>query len=184
MKVLNYLRARIRKFLFEEIWLEDYVRLGMKIGYNCSIQPGVVFDYSHCWLIKIGNNVTIAPNAYLLAHDASTKRLNGFTKVGSINIKDNVFIGARAIIMPGVTIGENSIVAAGSIVTKSVPDGCVVGGNPAKFITDTKSYKERNEGLLSSSYIYDSKYTLKGNVPKIYKQQMFTDLIDNVGYVE
>lgn len=102
MKILNYLKSRMRKFLFEEIWFEDYIKLGMKIGNNCSIQPGVVFDYSHCWLISIGNNVTIAPEAYLLAHDASTKRLNRYTKIGSVQIKDNVFIGASAVIMPGI----------------------------------------------------------------------------------
>lgn len=51
-KVLNYMRARLRKKFFEEIWIEDYIKQGMKIGDNCSIQPGVVFDYSHCWLIR------------------------------------------------------------------------------------------------------------------------------------
>lgn len=99
MKVLNFLRARIRKILLEEIWLDDYLKRGMKSGKNFSIQPGVILDYSHCNLITIGNNVTIAPQAYLLAHDASTKRDLGYTKIGSIDIKDNVFAGARALIM-------------------------------------------------------------------------------------
>ena len=65
-KVFNYFRARGRKFILEEQWLEDYIKMGLKIGENCSIQPGVIIDYSHCWLITIGNNVTIAPQAYLL----------------------------------------------------------------------------------------------------------------------
>jgi maltose O-acetyltransferase len=64
-KLVNYFRARIRKYFFEEIWLEDCIKRGMLLGTNCSIQPGVIFDYSHCWLIKIGNNnVNIAPQAY------------------------------------------------------------------------------------------------------------------------
>lgn len=134
MKVLNFLRARIRKILLEEIWLDDYLKRGMKIGKNSSIQPGVILDYSHCNLITIGNNVTIAPQAYLLAHDASTKRDLGYTKIGRIDIKDNVFVGARALIMPGVTVGENSIVAAGAVVTKNVKANTVVAGNPAKEI--------------------------------------------------
>lgn len=83
-KLANYIRARGRKVLFEEIWLEDYIKMGMKVGENCRIQPGVIFDYSHCWLINIGNNVTIAPQAYLLAHDASTKPIINYTKIGSI----------------------------------------------------------------------------------------------------
>ena len=134
MKVLNILRARIRKILLEEIWLDDYLKRGMKIGKNSSIQPGVILDYSHCNLITIGNNVTIAPQAYLLAHDASTKRDLGYTKIGRIDIKVNVFVGARALIMPGVTVGENSIVAAGAVVTKNVKANTVVAGNPAKEI--------------------------------------------------
>jgi maltose O-acetyltransferase len=97
-KMIHFARARIRKALLEEIWLEDYIKMGMQVGKNCSIQPGVVIDYSHCWLIKIGDNVTIAPQAYLLAHDASTKRINNYTKIGSVTIEDNVFIGAGAII--------------------------------------------------------------------------------------
>lgn len=134
MKVLNFLRARIRKILLEEIWLDDYLKRGMKSGKNSSIQPGVILDYSHCNLITIGNNVTIAPQAYLLAHDASTKRDLGYTKIGRIDIKDNVFAGARALIMPGVTVGENSIVTAGAVVTKNVKPNTVVAGNPAKEI--------------------------------------------------
>ena len=46
-RVISYIRARLRKWFLEEIWLEDYIKKGMKIGKNCSIQPGVVFDYSH-----------------------------------------------------------------------------------------------------------------------------------------
>jgi maltose O-acetyltransferase len=141
---LNFSRARFKKYILEEIWLDDYKRMGMKIGKNCSIQPGVVFDYSHCWLINIGNNVTIAPQAYILAHDASTKKLTGYTKVGSVNIGDNVFIGARVLIMPGVTIGENSIIAAGSVVTKSIEKDSVVAGSPAKVISTLEDYKIKN----------------------------------------
>ena len=62
---------------------------------------------------------------------------------GKIEIGNNVFLGMNAIIMPGVKIGDNSIVAAGSIVTKSVPSGYVVGGNPAKIITDYAKYEKR-----------------------------------------
>ncbi|MEH6949739.1 acyltransferase, partial [Bacillus sp. JJ634] len=140
-KIVNYVKTRLRKYILEEIWLEDYIKLGMIIGENCSIQPGVVFDYSHCWLIKIGDNVTIAPEAYILAHDASTKSISDFTKIGNVTIKDNVFIGARALIMPGVTIGENSIIAAGSVVTKSIPEGSIVASNPAKVISSIDKYK-------------------------------------------
>ncbi|WP_057912990.1 acyltransferase [Peribacillus muralis] len=183
-KVLNFIRVRLRKLLFEEIWLDDYIKQGMVIGVNCSIQPGVIFDISHCWLIKIGNNVTIAPEAYILAHDTSTKRLIKYTKVANVIIEDNVFIGARSIIMPGVTIGKGSLVAAGSVVTKSVPEESVVAGNPAKIISTTDNYHKKLEEQILSAKIYDSKYTLKGNITNNQKTKMYKELMETRGYVE
>lgn len=182
-KLGHFLRARFRKKFLEEIWIKDYVKLGMKIGQNCSIQPGVIFDYSHCWLIRIGDNVTIAPHAYLLVHDASTKGLVGYTKIGGIIIEDNVFIGARALIMPGVTIGKNAIVAAGSVVTKSVPEGSIVAGNPAKIISTIEVYKIKCDQLFGEGKKYGIEYTLKGNISEQNKKQMSEDLESSIGFV-
>ena len=86
-KIINYLRARLRKFINEEKWLNDYIKMGMKLGNNCEIQPGLIIDHSHCWLIEIGDKVTIAPYVYLLAHDASTKKIVGYTKIGKVKLK-------------------------------------------------------------------------------------------------
>ncbi|WP_036746282.1 acyltransferase [Paenibacillus sp. UNC451MF] len=182
-KCIHFIRARARKYILEELWLEDYIKVGLKLGDNCSIQPGGVFDYSHCWLINIGNNVTIAPQAYLLAHDASTKQLNQYTKVGSITIEDDVFIGARALIMPGVTVGKRSIIAAGSIVTKSVPEGSIVAGNPAKVLFTVEEYIEKTNKLMESKKIYDRRYTLGGNISPADKVKMYEELIQNIGFV-
>lgn len=91
----NFIRARFRKFILEEYWLEDYIRMGMKVGSHCSIQPGLIVDVSHCWLIEIEDHVVIAPHVYLLAHDASTKRIVGYAKIGRVHIRKNAFIGAR-----------------------------------------------------------------------------------------
>lgn len=67
-----------------------------------------------------------------------------FTDVfGKINIGDNCFIGANSIILPGVTLMPNTIVAAGSVVTKSFKGNVVVGGNPAKVITDMVTYRNK-----------------------------------------
>ncbi|GGD78141.1 acyltransferase [Paenibacillus nasutitermitis] len=183
-KVLYFIKARIRKYLLDEIWLEDYMKLGMKVGKNCSIQPQVTFDYSHCWLISIGDNVTIAPQAYLLAHDASTKRRLNYAKVGSIVIEDNVFIGARAIVMPGVTIGQSSIVAAGSVVTKSVPEGCVVAGNPARLIMKVEEYLDKMRDKLETSDIYGDEYTILGEITIEKKAEMYASLINKLGFVK
>ncbi|WP_138752505.1 acyltransferase [Paenibacillus sinopodophylli] len=182
-KIIAFGRARIRKWLLEEIWMEDYVKLGMKIGQNCSIQPGVTFDYSHCWLISIGNNVTIAPQAYILAHDASSKRAMGYTRIGTVTIEDDVFIGARAIIMPGVSIGKGSIIAAGSIVTKPVPAGCVYGGSPAKEMMNMEAYKQKVRKAFDEQPQYDERFTLKGSMTKEEKERMYKELLVTNGFV-
>ncbi len=135
MRLINFIRARFRKWLLEERWLEDYLALGMTVGKECSIQPGLVVDVSHCWLIEMGDRVTIAPYVYLLAHDASTKSHTGYARVGRVVIGNDVFIGARTTVMPGVEIGARSIVGAGSVVTKSIPEGVVKGNLHARRIS-------------------------------------------------
>ena len=184
MKIINFLRYRFRKFLMEEITLEDHIKRGMKVGENCSLMDGSTFDYGHCNLITIGNNVTIAPQAYLLAHDASTKRDLGYTKIGLINIKDNVFIGARALIMPGVTVGENSIVAAGAVVTKDVPANTVVAGNPAQVITTKEEYINKNKILLDKHPKFSWDYSHgSGKLTEEMKKEMNEKLKDTNGYM-
>lgn len=93
-------------------------------------------------LISIHNNVKIATDVYFCTHDVLHTMFNDMEDCGEkykrhsgeIQIFDNVFIGAKSILMYGIKIGPNAIVAAGSVVTKDVPEGCVVGGNPARVI--------------------------------------------------
>lgn len=182
MKIFNFLRARTRKWLNEEIWLEDYIKAGLKLGNNVSIQPGVKFDISHCWLIEIGDNVIIAPEAYILAHDTSTKATVGKTRLGKVKVSNNVFVGLRAVVLPNVEIGENSIVAAGSIVTKDVPSNVVVAGNPAKIICTLEEYNRKVEADFYVSPKYDSSFTTLGGITKDMKNKMNIEIREN-GYV-
>ena len=91
--------------------------------------------------IKIGNNVSVASDVDFITHDIIQKVFNNLpsgghiqSHLGCIEICDNVFIGSSSIVLPNVKIGPNAIVAAGSVVTKDVPEGSIVGGNPAKII--------------------------------------------------
>ncbi|OBR62919.1 hypothetical protein A7K91_09350 [Paenibacillus oryzae] len=183
-KLYSYGRSRLRKWLLEEIWLKDFIAEGMKVGRGCSIQPGVVFDYSHCWLIEIGDYVTIAPEAYLLAHDASSKPYTGHTRIGKVVIEDYAFIGARAIIMPGVTVGRSAIVAAGSIVTRSVPPDTLVGGNPAKPIGTIRQYGDKMAALAEAAPTYDESYTLSARLSAKQKEEMRRELAGKDGFVK
>jgi maltose O-acetyltransferase len=182
MKILNFIKSRLKKYINEETWLSDYVKMGLKLGNDCHIQPGLVIDHSNCWLIEIGNNVTIAPFVYLLAHDASTKMHLNCTKVGRVVIEDNCFIGARAIIMPGVTIGKNAIVAAGSIVTKNVEPNSVVGGNPAKFICTLDDYLAKQKELMSTLPNFDNSYSINHNISTDKKIEMNQKLKNQMGF--
>ena len=85
--------------------------------------------------------------------------------------------------MPGVTIGENAIVAAGSIVSKLVEANVVVGGNTAKFITTIAKLKEKHTNLMKASVIYDESWLLKNGVSSEMKKKMSNDLNDQIGYL-
>ena len=158
-------------------------KMGLMIGDNCSIQPGCVVDPSHCFLIRIGNNVTLAPKVQIIAHDASTKRHLGYTKIGLVEIGDNSFIGAGAIILPGVKIGKRCIVGAGSVVTKNIADGVVVAGNPVKKITTTKSYLEKNKKILKRGIVYDASYRIE-SISELKKSKMKKALKKGIGFIE
>jgi len=153
----------------------------MKTGRGVNVQTDVLFDVSHAWLIEIGDNVTIAPEAYLLAHDASTKRALGYTRIGRVVIEADVFIGARAIILPGVTVGARAIVAAGSVVTADVAAGTIVGGNPARLIGSTDEYLHRQAELLATSPAFSSEWTINGGVTDQQKRTM-TDKLRSHGH--
>ncbi|WP_185218011.1 sugar O-acetyltransferase [Sphingobacterium mizutaii] len=104
-----------------------------KIGKNVFINFDCVFlDLGG---ITIEDGVLIAPKVSLLSegHPTSPERRHSLTP-GHIHIKKNAWIGANATILPGVTIGENAIVASGAVVSKDVPDNTIVGGVPAKII--------------------------------------------------
>src|SRR5258708_22503998 len=106
------------------------------IGRDCSILPGtVITDPSY---VRLGSNVSLS-HCTLLGHDGSISVLNKaygvrLDSVGKIDIRDNVFVGWGAIVLPDVTIGPNAIVAAGAVVTRDVPPNTIVGRVPASPI--------------------------------------------------
>ncbi|WP_052343776.1 DapH/DapD/GlmU-related protein [Bacillus massiliigorillae] len=97
-------------------------------GYNCTI-----LDMAE---VKIGNNCMIGPNVglYTAGHSIEPKDRNKSGYAIPIHIGNDVWIGGSSVVLAGVSIGDNSVVAAGSVVTKDVPANTVVAGNPAKVI--------------------------------------------------
>ena len=112
---------------------------GVKIGKNCHFSPYVLIDLLHPELITIEDNVTIASNSMIFAHVNPTT--NDFLKnhgyprtIKPVVIKNGAIVSVGCIIIAGVTIGKNSIVGAGSVVSQDIPDYCIAVGNPARVI--------------------------------------------------
>ena len=139
MSIIKEIINRIRG----EQSLQKLIDRGLKIGTNLTRMSGVIIDPSHCWHIEIGDNVILAPNVHILAHDASTKPFLNYTRIANVKIGSRVFIGAAAIILPGVNIGDDVVIGAGSIVSKDIPNNSLAIGSPAKVICSLDTYIEK-----------------------------------------
>lgn len=166
-----------------EVDTGSLIKMGLKVGKNFNRQGGVIIDPAHCWLISIGDDVTLAARVYILAHDASTKQHLGFTKVGNVTIGNKVFIGANSTILPNVSIGSNVIIGAGSVVSKDIPDNCVAVGNPAKVVSTIEDYIQKNKQLMKNSAVFDTGWTVNGHITEDKKKTMHEKLSDGMGYV-
>lgn len=167
-----------------EYTTEKLIKMGMKVGKNFGRLNGVILDPSHCWLIEIGDNVTLAPRVHILCHDASTKQFLDYTKIGKVKIGNNVFIGAESVVLPNVKIGSNVIIGANSTVTKDISDNVVAAGNPAKVICSLDEYLERHKDNMNKVPVYGEDYTLRGNLTDDKKLQMIRELDERIGYVD
>ena len=148
--------------------------LGVTFGNNCKLN-GIPNWGSEPYLISIGNKVEISFGCSFITHDGSTwlfrdkDMYKDVIRFGKIEIGDNCFIGANSTILPGTIIKSNSIVAAGSVVTKNIPSGEIWGGNPAKFICTVDEFAEK---CLKENPSYNKKAFNKNKmneVIRIYK---------------
>ncbi|KAF4670208.1 hypothetical protein FOL47_002140 [Perkinsus chesapeaki] len=110
-------------------------------GFNIHIGDNFYSNYDLVILdicpVRIGNNVFFGPGVHLYAadHPRSAIARSSFVEYGApITIGDDVWIGGRTVVLPGVTIGSGCIIGAGSVVTKDIPDGMIAAGNPCKVI--------------------------------------------------
>jgi acetyltransferase-like isoleucine patch superfamily enzyme len=127
--------------------------LGVKVGSGCRILTRSFG--TEPFLIKIGNNVTISNHVRFVSHDGSTWLIRDEAgrrySYAPTEVGDFVFVGAGRTLILGVSIGDNVIVGAASIVTKSVPNGVVVAGNPAQFIGRYQDFAARHLAVSATS---------------------------------
>ncbi len=115
------------------VWSNSADKGSIHMGNHCMICPGVRIGSAE--RINIGDNCMIASNAYIADsdwHDIYNRTTMG--KTAPVDIADNVWVGEGAIVCKGVSIGENSIVGAGSVVVSDIPPGCISAGNPARIV--------------------------------------------------
>jgi acetyltransferase-like isoleucine patch superfamily enzyme len=155
-----------------ERWkLKRYIRLGLQISEDCRL-IGVPDFGSEPWLISIGKHVTITARVQFITHDGGTwvfrdqPRYADVIKYGRITIHDNCFIGLGAILMPGITIGPNAVVAAGSVVVADVPPGTVAGGVPARVLKTVEAYAE---ACLAANPQYDREAYRRDKVTELLR---------------
>jgi len=163
--------------------LEALIARGLTVGSGFSMQEQVSIDDSHCWLVTIGDDVTLAPDVRILAHDASMHRYFGLARIGKVEIGDRVFIGAGSIVLPGVSIGCDVIIGAGSVVSRDIPDNVVAAGNPARMLCATDEWLERKKLEIASVPSFGEEYTLRAGVSAEMKAEMNEKLIDGIGYI-
>ena len=180
---MNYIKEIIYR-LRGEFTTEKLIEMGMKVGKNFNRLNGVILDPGHCWLINIGDNVTLAPRVHILCHDASTKMFLNYTKIGGVTIGNNVFIGADTVVLPGVTIGNNVVVGANSTVTHNIPENTVVVGSPAKKICSLEEYLTKEKERMDSAPCYDETYTLRKNVSMELRMKQKDELEGKIGYID
>ena len=137
-------KALLKKILGktgENFWIEQ--SFWCDYGYNIEIGDNFFANVNLVILdgakVHIGNNAFIAPNVgiYTAGHPFDVKQRNeGLEYAFPVTIGDNVWIGAQACILPGVTIGDNTVIAGGSVVTKDIPANVIAAGNPCRVIRE------------------------------------------------
>lgn len=134
-EIISEILGKVGKvFLLEQPFMCDY-GYNIEIGENfCSNHNLLILDPAK---VTFGDNVMIGPNCgfYTTTHPLNPiLRNKGYQQAKPIKIENNVWICSNVIVLGGVTIGENSVIAAGSVVTKSIPPNSLAGGNPCKVI--------------------------------------------------
>ena len=126
VKIREFVRLIVLKW-YHILYTKVY---GMKISSSARISYGARLDKTYPQGIHIDDDSYVVSGAIIFSHDFS-RNIKTHTWIGK-----RCFIGANAIVMAGVTIGDSVVVGSGSVVTKDVPSGCVVAGNPAKVLRE------------------------------------------------
>ncbi|MBN1684106.1 MAG: hypothetical protein JW855_01525 [Gammaproteobacteria bacterium] len=166
--------------------IQELISRGLKIGKNVTIESGAIIDEGYPYLISIGDNCTIANHVKLIAHDDTLyKFTDGYARIGKIDIKENCLIGANCVILPGITIGPNVLVAAGSVVNKDIPPNSCVAGVPARFYAKFDEFLEKNKQDIRDFQVFEySKIRSYGKINEETIKQVREATKDHICFVK
>ena len=145
LNIITFLAVKFINYILEwfayncpfNSWRVKFHRLrGVKIGKNVMIGFQVTLDHSYPEFITIEDDVSLAGNNYILAHSNPYPHFKNVLEsyAAPVVIKKGAWLGIGAMVLPDVSVGEYSIVAAGSVVSKSIPGKVIAGGMPAKVL--------------------------------------------------
>ena len=176
--------TRLYKRLF---WsLEKQAReAGVKMGSHNLIASR--FWSTEPYLIKIGSYCQLTEDTHIYTHGGAIvarDKFPDFDVFGKVELGNRVYVGAGAMIMPGVTIGDNCIIGAGSVVNKDIPSNSVAAGTPCKVICTLEDYLDKCRKLMDISPVYGEEYTLRKNISMEKRREQYDALKDCIGFVK
>ena len=147
-KFKKFVKNRVERIYCHINPVEDARSIGVTIGEGTRFYGTSPKMFStEPWIIKIGENCNITADVLFETHDAATlsveKECGRWVIVGDIVVGNNVYIGTRTTILPGVHIGDNTIIGAGSVVTKDIPSNVVAAGVPCRVIRSRDEYIQK-----------------------------------------
>lgn len=170
MRLKHLMYKVIRKFRGGPPSNDELRAGGAVIGKNCHLYGAI--DSGHEFLVTIGDNVTTAASSRILTHDAAAFKTVGYSRIGRVDIGNDVFIGANAIVLPNTKIGSRVVIGAGSVVTRDVPDNSIVAGNPAKVIATYDEFIEKIKKQMETQPIWNTHYSKKTEAEKKQMKEM------------
>ena len=185
MSLFKRIKDKLQGKTKNQAELELRIKKGMKVGENCHIYSAESIDGAWPWLISFGDNVTVSSNVTILAHDASLNVVSCGTKLGRVEIGNNVFIGANSIVLCDTRINDNVVVAAGSIVTSDLEANAVYAGAPARRMCSIDAFRDKYSALRESRPYFGEERSWDKwyDATDEEKQRMIRELSDGIGFI-